>query len=152
MPAKKNTAGLLHQDFFFFQLRPSRFTSGIGCPLLCIDVSDWPVHQHPREGGSLGYCLHKRRPTNKWRGSSGLHTYESNLVQSSWSSSEQYIGLCPMVMIHGRTALFSGLLASWVRDTHTFLRVCQIERRGQRWLLIFVSLYQKSRLKINRND
>lgn len=35
-------------------------------------------------------------------------------MQSSWSSSEQYMGLCPMVMIHGRTALFSGLLASCV--------------------------------------
>lgn len=49
---------------------------------------------------------------NKMVEQADVQTQESNFVQSSWSSSEQYMGLCPMVMIHGRTALFSGLLAS----------------------------------------
>lgn len=62
----------------------------------------------------------------EWLGLCDLLTKESNLVQSSWSSSEQYMGLCPMVMIHGRAALFSGLLAS-CQDAH----MCQINSRRQ---------------------
>jgi hypothetical protein len=36
----------------------------------------------------------------------------SSLLQSSPSSSAQYIGLCPMVIIHGLLALCSGALAA----------------------------------------
>ena len=41
-------------------------------------------------------------------------TNDSWCVQSSLSLLEQYMGLCPMVMIHGRLARFSGLLASCI--------------------------------------
>lgn len=37
----------------------------------------------------------------------------SCLVQSSWSILEQYIGLCPIVIIHGRIVRFSGAVASY---------------------------------------
>ena len=39
-------------------------------------------------------------------------TKASFLVQSSPSLLEQYIGLCPITMIQGLLALFSGLFAS----------------------------------------
>ena len=42
-----------------------------------------------------------------------VHTNEWCLVQSSLSVLEQYIGLCPIVIIHGLWARFSGLLASY---------------------------------------